>query len=114
VQIQQVMVNLMRNSIEAMADSVRKALHIGVTSLDEEHVEIAISDSGSGIDEEMTDRIFDPFASTKGDGMGLGLSICRTIIEAHGGTIQAAPNPDGGTIFRITLEKAEQEQDVDE
>ncbi|WP_417593903.1 PAS domain S-box protein [Parasphingorhabdus sp.] len=114
VQIQQVMVNLMRNGIEAMANSPRKILHIGVTSVDEKHVAIAISDSGSGIDEDMVDRIFDPFASTKGDGMGLGLSICRTIIEAHGGTIQATPNPDGGTIFRITLEKAEQEQEIDE
>lgn len=114
VQIQQVMVNLMRNAIEAMASSTRKILHIGVTSVDDKQVAIAISDSGSGIDEDMVDRIFDPFASTKGDGMGLGLSICRTIIEAHGGTIQATPNPDGGTIFRITLEKAEQEQEIDE
>jgi two-component system sensor kinase FixL len=113
VQIQQVMVNLMRNAIEAMADSARKKLHIGVTSIDDHKVEIAVSDSGAGIDAELGDRIFDPFASTKGDGMGLGLSICRTILEAHGGAICAEPNPDGGTIFRITLEKAEQEQDDD-
>ena len=111
VQIQQVMVNLMRNAIEAMADSAEKKLHIAVTSIDDKRVGIAVSDSGSGIDQELGDRIFDPFASTKGDGMGLGLSICRTIIEAHGGTIRAEPNSEGGTIFRITLEKAEQEQD---
>lgn len=110
VQIQQVMVNLMRNAIEAMVDSATKKLHIGVTSLDDEHVEIAVSDTGTGIDQELGERIFDPFASTKGDGMGLGLSICRTIIESHGGTVRAEPNPGGGTIFRITLEKAEQEQ----
>ena len=114
VQIQQVMVNLMRNAIEAMADSVEKKLHIAVTSLDEERVEIAVSDTGTGIDQDLGERIFDPFASTKGDGMGLGLSICRTIIEAHGGIIRAEPNPGGGTIFRITLEKAKREQDDDE
>lgn len=111
VQIQQVMVNLMRNAIEAMTDSAPKKLDIAVTSIDDEHVEIAISDTGSGIDPELGDHIFDPFASTKGDGMGLGLSICRTIIEAHGGTIHAEPNPEGGTIFRITLEKTGQEQE---
>lgn len=114
VQIQQVMVNLMRNAIEAMSDSAEKKLHIGVTSIDDERVEISVSDTGSGIDQELGERIFDPFASTKGTGMGLGLSICRTILEAHGGTIRAEPNPGGGTIFRLTLEKAEEEQDVDE
>ena len=111
VQIQQVMVNLMRNAIESMADCPHKQLHIGVRTIDDDMVEIAVSDTGSGIDVELGERIFDPFASTKGDGMGLGLSICRTIIESHGGTIRAEPNPGGGTIFRITLEKAAQEQD---
>ena len=111
VQIQQVMVNLMRNAIEAMSDTARKNLHIAVTSIDDGLVEIAISDTGSGINPELGDHIFDPFASTKGDGMGLGLSICRTIIEAHGGTIQADPNPEGGTIFRITLEKTGVQED---
>ncbi|MFT6009282.1 MAG: two-component system sensor kinase FixL, partial [Parasphingorhabdus sp.] len=114
VQIQQVMVNLMRNAIEAMADSAEKKLHIGVTSVDDERVEIAVSDTGSGIDPELGEHIFDPFASTKGDGMGLGLSICRTIIESHGGTIHAEPNPESGTIFRITLEKAEEEPNNDQ
>ncbi len=114
VQIQQVMVNLMRNAIESMTESPCKKLHIGVRSIDGELVEIAVSDTGSGIDLELGDRIFDPFASTKGDGMGLGLSICRTIIESHGGSIRAEPNSGGGTIFRITLEKAGQEQDDDQ
>ncbi|MEH6789241.1 PAS domain S-box protein [Parasphingorhabdus sp.] len=106
VQIQQVMVNLMRNAIEAMAASEEKKLHIGVRSLDAHWIEIAVSDTGSGIDQELGERIFDPFASTKGEGMGLGLSICRTIIEAHGGTIRAEAHAGGGTTFRITLEKA--------
>ncbi|MEP2101710.1 MAG: PAS domain S-box protein [Parasphingorhabdus sp.] len=110
VQIQQVMVNLMRNAIEAMAGSADKQLGISVQSAPGKRVEIAISDTGSGIDPEMADKLFHPFATTKGGGMGLGLSICRTIIEAHEGTIYAEPNPPGGTIFRIFLLKAAEEQ----
>lgn len=110
VQIQQVMVNLMRNAIEAMADSPTKQLGISVQSAPRRRVEIAISDTGSGIDPEIADQLFHPFASTKGSGMGLGLSICRTIIEAHEGTIGVEPNPEGGTTFRIFLLKATEEQ----
>ncbi|QTD55793.1 PAS domain S-box protein [Parasphingorhabdus cellanae] len=110
VQIQQVMVNLMRNAIEAMSGSDTKKMGISVQSAPEKRVEIAISDTGSGIDPEMIDKLFHPFATTKGGGMGLGLSICRTIIEAHEGTIYAEPNPHGGTIFRIFLLKAAKEQ----
>ncbi|GAA0466471.1 PAS domain S-box protein [Parasphingorhabdus litoris] len=110
VQIQQVMINLMRNAIEAMVDSPVKHLNISVHSIPDDMVEISISDTGNGIDPEIAGKIFDPFTSTKGTGMGLGLSICRTIIEAHEGTITAEPNPLGGTIFRITLLKAKEEQ----
>jgi two-component system sensor kinase FixL len=110
VQIQQVMVNLMRNAIEAMADSPVKHLNISVRSVPKEKVEIAVSDTGSGIDPEIVGKVFDPFSSTKGSGMGLGLSICRTIIEAHEGTINVEANPQGGTIFRVTLLKAAEEQ----
>ncbi len=110
VQIQQVMVNLMRNAIEAMAESPVKKLGISVQSAPDNRVEIAISDTGSGIDPEMASQLFQPFATTKGGGMGLGLSICRTIIEAHEGKIFAEPNPKGGTIFRIFLLKAAEEQ----
>lgn len=110
VQIQQVMINLMRNAIEAMADSTFKHLNIEVRSIPDDKVEIAVSDTGKGIDPDIADKIFDPFTSTKNSGMGLGLSICRTIIEAHEGTIRAAPNPGGGTIFRITLLKSHEEQ----
>ncbi len=109
VQIQQVMINLMRNAIEAMADSAVKHLNIAVRSTPDDKVEIAISDTGKGIDPDIADKIFDPFTSTKHSGMGLGLSICRTIVEAHEGTISAAPNPEGGTIFRITLWKSHEE-----
>ncbi|SIN60754.1 two-component system, LuxR family, sensor kinase FixL [Parasphingorhabdus marina DSM 22363] len=111
VQIQQVMVNLMRNAIEAMADSSVKKLTITVNSIPENAVQISVSDTGSGIDPEVGERIFDPFASTKRGGMGLGLSICRTIIEAHEGKITVEPNPEGGTIFRVTLPKTEEELD---
>ncbi|WP_430414903.1 PAS domain S-box protein [Parasphingorhabdus sp.] len=110
VQIQQVMINLMRNAIEAMADSPTKNLNIVVRSLPDDKVEIALSDTGSGIDPEIAGQIFDPFISTKSNGMGLGLSICRTIIEAHDGTISADANPEGGTIFRITLLKTHKEE----
>lgn len=110
VQIQQVMINLMRNAIEAMTDSPVKHLNIAVRSVPNDKVEIAISDTGSGIDPEIAGKIFDPFTSTKGSGMGLGLSICRTIIEAHEGTISAEPSAEGGTIFRITLLKSHEEQ----
>ena len=110
VQIQQVMINLMRNAIESMVDSRIKHLNIAVRSVPGEKVEIAISDTGGGIDPEISGKIFDPFTSTKSSGMGLGLSICRTIIEAHEGVISAEPNPEGGTIFRITLLKANEEQ----
>lgn len=110
VQIQQVMINLMRNAIEAMADSLVKHLNIAVRSIPDNKVEIAISDSGGGIDPDITAKIFEPFTSTKSSGMGLGLSICRTIVEAHEGTITAEPNPEGGTIFRVTLLKSHEEQ----
>lgn len=110
VQIQQVMINLMRNAIEAMTDSPVKHLNITVRSVPDDKVEIAISDTGSGIDPDVAEKIFEPFTSTKGSGMGLGLSICRTIIEAHEGTITAEPNPEGGTIFWITLLKSHEEQ----
>lgn len=110
VQIQQVMVNLMRNAIEAMEDSPVKQLSISVKSHSDERVEIAVSDTGSGIDPEIGDTIFDPFSSTKGSGLGLGLSICRTIIEAHEGKLSVEPNSGGGTIFHITLVKALGEQ----
>ena len=76
----------------------------------DERVEIAVSDTGSGIDPEIGDTIFDPFSSTKGSGLGLGLSICRTIIEAHEGKLSVEPNSGGGTIFHITLVKALGEQ----
>lgn len=103
IQIQQVIVNLMRNAIEAMENSPVKHLTISALPLSNGYTEIKIEDTGSGISEEIRGQLFSAFSSTKADGMGLGLSICRTIVESHGGEITAEPGSNGGTIFRFTL-----------
>lgn len=102
VQIQQVLINLMRNAIEAMENSEQRELT--VTTIAREHdVMIEVRDTGCGIEPEMTDQLFQPFATTKPHGMGIGLSISRTIIEGHEGRIWAAAPPGEGTAFRFTL-----------
>ena len=103
VQIQQVLVNLMRNAIEAMADSPKKHISIRARLLGLEQVEISVADSGHGVPDELIGQLFQPFITTKAQGMGLGLSICRTIIEAHGGHISVESDNGAGTIFRFTL-----------
>ena len=105
IQIQQVLFNLIRNAIEAMLDSPVRALTIA-TEADGESVTISIEDSGTGIDEALAPQLFQPFVTSKQGGMGIGLSICRTIIEAHGGRIWFEASAEGGTIFRINLPKA--------
>jgi PAS domain S-box-containing protein len=106
IQIQQVLINLMRNALEAMAQSDRRELEVKTVLLDEETIEIAVTDSGPGLAKDVEDRLFEPFVSTKHNGMGLGLSICRSIVEAHGGKLRSTPGPGGGTIFRFTLAAA--------
>jgi two-component system sensor kinase FixL len=69
-------------------------------------VAISVTDTGPGIAAEIVDRLFQPFVTTKTQGMGVGLSICRSIVEAHGGRLWMAPNPTGGTIFRFTVPAA--------
>ncbi|WP_367253596.1 PAS domain S-box protein [uncultured Phenylobacterium sp.] len=103
VQIQQVALNLMRNAVEAMADRPKRELLVAARNVLDDMVEISIADTGSGISKEVASRLFQPFVTTKHEGMGVGLSISRTIVEAHGGRISAEPNPGGGTIFRFTL-----------
>jgi two-component system, LuxR family, sensor kinase FixL len=103
VQIQQVLVNLMRNGLEAMSESRCRELVVMTTLRDRETIEISVSDSGSGLTPEIRAHLFQPFISTKRNGMGLGLSICRRIVEAHGGQLWSEPNPSGGTIFRFSL-----------
>jgi two-component system sensor kinase FixL len=103
VQIQQVLLNLVRNSVEAMTASPQRELVISTVALDEDMLEVSVRDTGTGIAGEVAAHLFEPFMTTKPQGMGVGLSISRTIIEAHGGEIDAKPNPGGGTIFRFTL-----------
>ena len=104
VQIQQVLLNLIRNAIEAMQGCARKELVVETMLLDQGMVEVRVADTGSGLAEEIVPRLFQPFVTTKPAGMGVGLSISKRIIEAHGGEMCAEPNPGGGTLFRFTLE----------
>jgi two-component system sensor kinase FixL len=104
VQIQQVLLNLIRNAIEAMNGYDRKELVVSTSPVNNGMIEIDVSDTGHGVSEEIADRLFQPFVTTKPAGMGVGLSISRRIIEAHGGEMWAEPNPGGGTTFRFTLE----------
>jgi two-component system sensor kinase FixL len=103
VQIQQVLVNLLRNALEAMQESVRRDLFVTATLTIDSMVEIMVSDTGHGVPEEFLPRLFEPFMTTKETGMGIGLSISKTIIEAHGGRLWVEANPVGGAIFRFTL-----------
>jgi two-component system, LuxR family, sensor kinase FixL len=105
VQIQQVLLNLIRNAVEAMEHSPVRQLSVR-TSVQPDWVLVTVADTGSGISEEIAAQLFQPFVTTKPDGMGIGLSVCRTIIEAHGGRLWMEPNPSGGSIFRFTLPMA--------
>jgi signal transduction histidine kinase len=107
VQIEQVLVNLIMNAVEAMSllTDRPRALHISSED-DGDNVLVAISDTGSGIELSKTDQIFEAFFTTKPEGMGIGLSICRSILEAHGGRIWASPNRPDGSIVRFTLPAA--------
>jgi two-component system sensor kinase FixL len=107
VQIQQVVLNLMRNALEAMSESRTGSLTVEASAIPGGWVEVRISDTGPGLTPEVLDRLFQPFVTTKADGMGVGLSICRTIIEAHGGEISAFNRPEGGAVFRFTLRKGD-------
>lgn len=107
VQIQQVMLNLIRNGVEAMERSDRRDLCISTDGKSPAHVRVCVSDTGAGLPQEMADKLFHPFVTTKKDGMGIGLSICLSIIEAHGGRLAAEPNPGGGAIFSFELPRGD-------
>ena len=113
IQIQQVALNLIRNAIDAMADAPRRELEIVVRAEDARTVRVSVSDTGSGLDPEVRERLFRPFVTTKADGMGVGLSICRTIVEAHGGRIWAEDKEGGGAVFAFTLPRAEGDDGAD-
>lgn len=113
IQIQQVLVNLMRNAVEAMAREgagddapTRRDLAVTAARVRPDTVAVAVADTGPGLAPGLAERLFDPFVSTKPGGMGLGLSICRSIVEGHGGRLWAEPNPGGGAVFRFTLPAA--------
>lgn len=110
IQIQQVLVNLIRNAVEAMADSPVRELTIAARPGGKGMVRISVADTGPGIDPRLRAQLFQAFASTKEHGMGLGLSICRTIVEAHGGRIWTEPRAGGGTIFQFTIMGADAEE----
>jgi two-component system, LuxR family, sensor kinase FixL len=113
VQIQQVILNLIRNAIEAMEGLPRRELVISTEPADDHMVAINIADTGTGLAPEVVAKLFEPFVSTKAQGMGVGLSISRTIVEAHGGVISARPNEGGGTVFRFTLRSVKEGEAAD-
>ena len=103
VQIQQVVLNLIRNGLEAMYQSPKRAMLISTVIDSNGDALVSVADTGSGIAEEVREQLFQPFMTTKAEGMGVGLSISRSIIESHGGRIWAEPRQGGGTIFKFTL-----------
>jgi two-component system sensor kinase FixL len=107
--VQQVLINLMRNAIEAMEVSQKRELLVSTSAVEQDLIAISVADTGPGISPEVMSQLFQPFFTTKQHGMGVGLSISRTIVEAHGGKIEISPNPGGGTIFRFTLRAVSQE-----
>ena len=112
VQLQQVMLNLVMNAIEAMSSVEGRPRELVITTrnLDADQVQVTVKDSGPGIDLNTLDRIFDPFCTTKPGGMGMGLSISRSIVQAHGGRLWAAVKDGPGTIFHFSLPRYHEEE----
>lgn len=104
IQIQQVLLNIIRNAVDAMIDQPRRELCVSTALHGPGVARVSVHDTGPGIDPAVESRLFQPFVSSKETGMGIGLSISRTIIEAHGGRIWAEPHVPSGTVFHITLE----------
>jgi len=108
VQIQQVLVNLFRNALEAMAQSPRRELVVTNTPVADDMIEVEVSDTGTGFQDDVIPHLFQTFFTTKDTGMGVGLSISRSIVEAHGGRMWAESNASGGATFRFTLPAADE------
>ena len=107
VQVQQVITNLVRNAVEAMEGRPMRILHLSAAPDDDGRVEIIVADSGPGLDPAVERSLFTPFSTTKPTGMGVGLSISRTIVEGHGGRIWATRSRWGGVAFHFTLDAAD-------
>lgn len=103
VQIQQVVMNLVRNSIDALSEVDRRALTVRTSGETGKAVQIDVIDTGSGLAKDVAERLFQPFVTTKPTGIGIGLSICKSIVDAHGGRLWTTANPKGGTAFHISL-----------
>jgi two-component system sensor kinase FixL len=97
------MFNLMRNAIEAMQGQSRCELAVETRPAEDDMVEISIADRGPGLPDEVRGKLFQSFVTTKPTGMGIGLSVCRAIVQTHGGRLWAEDNPGGGTVFRFTV-----------
>ena len=108
VQIQQVLFNLFRNAVQALDGRPVRRIEV-TTRRRDEMVEVQVADTGPGLPEEVRSRLFQPFLTTKAEGLGVGLSICRTIVEAHGGEISAGDRPEGGCVFTFSLPAFEEE-----
>jgi two-component system sensor kinase FixL len=106
VQIQQVVLNLVRNAIDAMEQTPRRLVLISAAPAEDQMALVSVADTGPGLDASAAARLFQPFVTTKANGMGVGLSISRTIVEAHGGRIWTEPNPGGGAVFKFTVRAA--------
>jgi two-component system sensor kinase FixL len=109
VQIQQVLINLLRNAVDAMQEAPRRELSVSTLRQDDDLAMVVVADTGPGVSPEISDQLFQPFVTTKRSGMGVGLSISRTIVEAHGGRIWVEPNDGGGAVFRFTLQTLPEE-----
>jgi two-component system sensor kinase FixL len=106
IQIQQVLVNLLNNAIEAMSQSARREIDIIAAPGDGNLIRVSIADTGPGRDEKIAQNLFKPFTTSKAEGMGVGLAICRSIVRAHGGEIWVEPNREGGAIFHFTVPRS--------
>jgi C4-dicarboxylate-specific signal transduction histidine kinase len=103
VQLQQVVLNLVMNAVEAMQSGQTRVLQVQTDQTNPGMVRVSIEDTGTGIDPSNIDRVFKPFFTTKANGMGMGLVICRSIIENHDGRIWVSPRTNGGSIFQFEL-----------
>jgi len=105
VMVEQVLLNLVKNGIEAMAETPaeERVVIVSARRVEPRQVEVSIADRGQGLSSEAREKLFSPFYTTKSEGMGMGLNICRSIIEFHEGRLWVDANPSGGCIFRFTL-----------